>query len=152
MAIPMIGIDTNILVRYLTRDDEPQFEMARRLIHDGIAAGQPMLVSLLVLLETEWVLRSCYQLARTDIAAVFTSLLETRETAFEDEQTLEEALHSWKNCHADFADCLIVAKGRRLGCASVATFDLKAGKLRGAELLEAPSSGYQPNMQNARND
>lgn len=145
----MIGIDTNILVRYLTRDDEPQFEIARNLIQN--VAGQPVLIVLLVLLETEWVLRSCYKFAKADIAAVFTNLLETRETVFEDEQTLEEALHSWKNSRADFADCLIVAKGRRLGCTSVATFDSNAGKLQGAGLLETPSPDYQSNMKNARN-
>lgn len=138
----MIGIDTNVLIRYLTRDDEPQFEIACKLIQ---GAEQPVMLSLLALLEAEWVLRSCYKFAKPDIAAVFTSLLETRETAFEDEQTLEEALHSWKNSHADFADCLIVAKSRRLGCASVATFDTKAGKLPGAVLLETRSSGYQSN-------
>lgn len=133
----MIGIDTNVLVRYLVRDDEPQFEIARKLIHDAIAVNQPVLVSLLVLLETEWVLRSCYRLAKAEIAAVFVNLLETREAVFEDEQVLEEALHSWKDANADFADCLIVARGRRLGCRSVATFDAKAGRLPGAELLGA---------------
>lgn len=110
-----------------------------------------MLVSLLVLLEAEWVLRSCYKFPKADIAAVFTSLLETRETAFEDEQALEEALYSWKNSHADFADCLIVTKGRRLGCISVATFDSKAGKLQGAELLEVRTNVSQPNMRHDRN-
>lgn len=143
----MIGIDTNVLVRYLTRDDELQFEVARRLIQEEIAAGQPVLVSLLTLLEAEWVLRSCYRFAKADIASVFVSLLETCETAFEDEQTLEEALHSWKNSHADFADCLIVAKGRRLGCASVATFDAQAGKLPGAKLLEVQATSAMWDIQ-----
>ena len=147
----MIGIDTNVLIRYLTRDDELQFEVARKLIQTGIAAEQPVLVSLLVLLEAEWVLRSCYKCPKADIAAVFTSLLETRETAFEDEQALEEALYSLKNSHADFADCLIVTQGRRLGCISVATFDAKAGKLQGAELLEVRTKDSQANMQHDRN-
>lgn len=131
----MIGIDTNVLVRYLMRDDEAQFRLANSLIADCIAAKQPVLISLLVLLETEWVLRSRYKIAKHEIAAVFTGLLEVRETAFEDEESLEEALHTWKDSNADFADCMIVAKSRRMGCSSLMTFDAKSGVLPGARLL-----------------
>ncbi|MFM9912360.1 MAG: PIN domain-containing protein [Methylophilaceae bacterium] len=131
----MIGIDTNVLVRYLVRDDEAQFQLADTLIKDCIAAGQPVLMSLLVVLEVEWVLRSRYRIAKSEIVAVLIKLLETRETVFEDEESLEEALHTWKDGGADFADCLIVAKSRRLGCSSLMTFDTKASVLPGAKLL-----------------
>lgn len=131
----MIGIDTNVLVRYLVRDDEAQFLVASNLIADCIADRQPILISLLVMLEAEWVLRSRYQIPKLEIAAVFTQLLESKEAAFEDEEALEEALYVWKDSGADFADCLIVAKSRRLGCTSLMTFDLKAGALPGATLL-----------------
>jgi predicted nucleic-acid-binding protein len=63
----MLGVDTNVLVRYLIRDDQSQFEKARRLIDREVAQGVPVLVSLLVLLETEWVLRSRYELSKSDI-------------------------------------------------------------------------------------
>ena len=66
----MLGIDTNVLVRYLVRDDQSQYERARRLIHREVNTGEPVLVSLLVLLEMEWVLRSRYELAKPDIVAV----------------------------------------------------------------------------------
>ena len=52
----MVGLDTNVQVRFLVRDDEPQFARARRLIQHGAARGEPVLISLLVLLATEWVL------------------------------------------------------------------------------------------------
>ena len=67
----MLGVDTNVLVRYLTRDDQPQYEKARRMIDREVAKGEPVLVSLLVLLETEWVLRSRYEMAKADIITAF---------------------------------------------------------------------------------
>ena len=127
----MLGIDTNVLVRYLVRDDQSQFQRARRLIHREVNTGEPVLVSLLVLLEMEWVLRSRYELAKPDIVAVFSSLLQTVELALEDEPSVEHAIYSWKNSLAEFADCLIDARNRRLGCRATATFDRKALKLAG---------------------
>jgi len=127
----MLGIDTNVLVRYLVRDDQSQYERARRLIRREVNAGEPVPVSLLVLLEMEWVLRSRYELAKPDIVAVLSSLLQTVELAFEDEPSVEHAIYSWKNSLAEFADCLIDARNRRLGCRATATFDRKALKLAG---------------------
>jgi predicted nucleic-acid-binding protein len=127
----MLGVDTNVLVRYLTRDDKSQYEKARRLIAREVATGEPVLVSLLVLLETEWVLRSRYELAKADIVTAFSALLNTTDLAFEDEPSVENAVYSWKDSAADFADCLIEARNRRLGCRATATFDSRALKFPG---------------------
>jgi len=127
----MLGVDTNVLVRYLTRDDKSQYEKQRRLIDREVAKGEPVLVSLLVLLETEWVLRSRYELAKADIVAAFSALLDTADLAFEDEPSVENAVYSWKDSAADFADCLIEARNRRLGCRATATFDGRALNLPG---------------------
>ena len=127
----MLGVDTNVLVRYLTRDDKSQYGKARRLIAREVAKGEPVLVSLLVLLETEWVLRSRYELAKADIVTAFSALLDTTDLAFEDEPSVENAVYSWKDSAADFADCLIEARNRRLGCRATATFDGRALKLLG---------------------
>jgi predicted nucleic-acid-binding protein len=127
----MLGVDTNLLVRYLIRDDQLQYEKARRLIDREVAKGEPVLVSLPVLLETEWVLRSRYELAKTDLVTAFSALLDTSDLAFEDEPSVENAVYSWKNSAADFADCLIEARNRRLGCRATATFDGRALKLAG---------------------
>ena len=127
----MLGVDTNVLVRYLTRDDQPQYEKARRMIDCEIAKGEPVLVSLLVLLETEWVLRSRYEMAKADIVTAFSALLDTADLTFEDEPSVETAVYSWKDSAADFADCLIEARNRRLGCRATATFDVRALKLAG---------------------
>jgi len=122
----MLGIDTDVLVRYLIRDDQPQYERARRWVTRQSAKGEPILINLLVLLETEWVLRSRYNLAKADICSAFSALLDTSDLAFEDEASIEGALYNWKDSAADFADCLIEARNRSLGCHGTATFDGKA--------------------------
>jgi predicted nucleic-acid-binding protein len=127
----MLGVETNVLVRYLTRDDQPQYEKARRMIDREVAKGEPVLVSLLVLLETEWVLRSRYEMAKADIVTALSALLDTADLTFEDEPSVETAVYSWKDSAADFADCLIEARNRRLGCRATATFDVRALKLAG---------------------
>ena len=127
----MLGVDTNVLVRYLTRDDQPQYEKARRMIDREVAKGEPVLVSLLVLLETEWVLRSRYEMAKADIVTALSVLLDTADLTFEDEPSVETAVYSWKDSAAEFADCLIEARNRRLGCRATATFDVRALKLAG---------------------
>jgi predicted nucleic-acid-binding protein len=127
----VLGLDTNVLVRYLVRDDQQQFEKARRLIKHEADKGEPVLVSLLVLLETEWVLRSRYELSKPEIVSAFSTLLDVADLVFEDEPSVERALYSWKDSIADFADCLIEARNRRLGCQATVTFDAKALKLAG---------------------
>ena len=127
----MLGLDTNVLVRFLVRDDQAQFEKARRLIKREVAAGSGIFVNQLLLLETEWVLRSRYGLTKNRIIEVISGLLEASDVHFEDEPAIEEALFTWKDASADFADCLISAKNRRLGCRATATFDVRAAKLPG---------------------
>ena len=127
----MLGVDTNVLVRYLVADDAAQFDKARRLIRRETAAGRSVMVSQLVLLETEWVLRSRYDLDKVEIADVFGALLDAADVALEDEAAIEEALYLWRDASADFADCLIGARNRRLGCTATATFDARAARLPG---------------------
>jgi predicted nucleic-acid-binding protein len=127
----MLGLDTNVLVRFLVRDHEAQFERARRLIKREVGAQEKVLISLLVLLETEWVLRSRYGLQKYQIVDAVSGLLDAAELQLEDEPTIEEALYLWKDSTADFADCLIGARHRRLGCRATATFDARAVKLPG---------------------
>jgi len=125
----MLGVDTNVLVRFLVRDDEAQFEKAHKLIKREVAAGRRVFVSQLVLLETEWVLRSRYDLPKRSIIETISGLLDATDAQFEDEPAVEEALFIWKDTNTDFADCLIGARNRRLGCRATASFDAKAAKL-----------------------
>ena len=111
----MLGLDTNVLVHFLVRDDGPRYERARRLIRQQAQAGAPACISLVVLLETEWVLRSRYQLSKAEILGAFSDLLSAADLTFEDEAAIEEALFVWQDSAAQFADCLIGARYRALG-------------------------------------
>ena len=90
----MLGIDTNVLVRFLVRDDEAQFDKARKLIKREANAGQSVLISLLVLLETEWVLRSRYTLTKAEIIGAISALLNTTDVQLEGEPSVEQTLFS----------------------------------------------------------
>jgi predicted nucleic-acid-binding protein len=118
----MIGIDTNVLVRFFVRDDEAQFQRAQRLIRGAATRGETVLVSQLVLLETEWVLRSRYALGKDDILGAFSGLLDAEEFTIEDEASVEQALFHWRSSAAQFADCLIGARHANLGCRATASF------------------------------
>lgn len=131
-----IAIDTNVLVRLLVRDDEAQYAAARRLVDEAAAADEPVLIVLAALLETEWVLRSCYRLDKASIAGAFNALLESADVEFEHPPTVEEALYVWAHHPAaDFADCLLTARAAHLGRRRFLTFDAAAARLPGAELL-----------------
>jgi predicted nucleic-acid-binding protein len=125
----MLGLDTNVLVRFLVQDDQGQFERAQKLIGRESRTDSGVLISLMVLLETEWVLRSRYSLTKTEILAAFSALLASAELHFEDEHSIEAALFAWKDSSADFADCLSGARHRAIGCRAIASFDTKATKL-----------------------
>jgi predicted nucleic-acid-binding protein len=125
----MLGIDTNVLVRFLVRDNEAQFEKAQRLIRRDTANDDDIFISLVVLAETEWVLRTRYRLNKENILGAVSGLLDAAEVEFEDEAAVEEAVAVWEDTAADFADCLIGAHNRRSGCRSTATFDVNAAKL-----------------------
>jgi len=127
----MLGIDTNVLVRLLVADDADQTRRARQTIERSLSRDEPVLVSLLVLVETEWVLRSRYELNKSTILTALRGLLEARDLSFEDESAVEEALFHWKDSACGFTDCLISAHNRRLGCGATATFDAKAARMPG---------------------
>jgi predicted nucleic-acid-binding protein len=126
----MIGLDTNVLVRFLVKDDRSQFERAQKLVKREASEGG-VSISLLVLLETEWVLRSRYSLSKSEIAGALSGLLDSTEVRVEDEATVERALFLWRDSAAEFADCLIGERYRELGCRATASFDMRALRLPG---------------------
>lgn len=131
-TVPLtLGINTNVLVRFLVHDDEAQFLRSQKLIRREIAAGRPVFISLLVLLETEWVLRSRYDASKVEVATTISALLNSVDDDIEDEPAVEEALFLWKDHAVGFADCLIGARNRRLGCSATMTFDTKAARIPG---------------------
>ena len=131
----MLGVDTNVVIRLVISDDAEQTRRARKLVDQALSRDEPGLVSLLVLLEAEWVLRSRYGFNREALLSIFRALLEARELSFEDESALEEALFHWRDSACGFSDCLIAAHNRQMGCRATATFDGKAAWLPGTVSL-----------------
>src|SRR5260370_31467328 len=131
----MLGIDTNVVIRLIISDDAEQTRRARKLVEEALSHDEPVLVSLLVLLESEWVLRIRYGFNREALLSIFRALLEARELSFEDEPALEEALFRSKDSTPGFSYCLLTAHNRQIGCRATATFDGTAARLPGTVLL-----------------
>ncbi|MCR4537810.1 type II toxin-antitoxin system VapC family toxin [Pseudomonas sp. 18.1.10] len=130
----MIGLDTNVLVRYLTQDDPVQSAKASDLI-ESLTTLSPGFVSLVSVVELVWVLQSCYQSAKSEVVVVLETLLRTRELTVEHAETLWQALRRFTASTADFADCLIERCAHAAGCEYTATFDLNAAKAAGMKRL-----------------
>jgi len=134
----MIGVDTNILVRFMTKDDPVQSPIASRLINHAADSGDPLFVNHLVLTELVWVMESVYQLDRKWIEDILERVLETVDFIVEDKDSALGALRDFKRGGLDYSDCLIGRKNLRLGCEATLTFDGKASKVSGFRLLETP--------------
>ena len=119
----MIGLDTNVVVRYLTRDDEAQFRAAKRLLQEIEAAGETAYLSVVVLAELTWVLSISYGFDRATLASTLEQLLRTVEFAVEDRDLVGEAVVEFASGKAGFADHLIGVRNRAAGCDKTATFD-----------------------------
>ncbi len=127
----MIALDTNVLVRYLVRDDAAQTALAAALIDRVIAADESLFVSDIVVCETVWVLRASYRVAQTDVAALLRQLFRARDLRFRAVDQLSRALDAYAAGGGDFADYLIREHARAADCESVATFDTVLVKARG---------------------
>jgi predicted nucleic-acid-binding protein len=128
------GIDTNLLVRYLVRDDPAQSSAARRFIVEHCTPRDPGFVNRIVICELVWVLERGYRLERDRIADALEELLEAGQLLIEDEENLRPAIVQYRK-GADLADSLLAALNLRAGCEYTATFDKKAGRLEGFRVV-----------------
>ena len=127
------AVDTNVLLRFVVRDDEDQFARASAFLASRTPAD-PAFISLVVLVEFAWSLRQRYGRSRGDIRALVTSLLDARELAFEDESEVSTIVAD--ATRGELADHLIAYCARRAGCSSTVTFDQRAAKaIGGMELM-----------------
>lgn len=134
----MMGIDTNVLVRYLTRDDENQALAARLLIRSAEESADPLFINHMVLCELLWVLRSVYRFERSQVMDVMGKILETPAFSIEDKDVALGAFRDFQAGGADFPDCLIGRKNRDAGCDATLTFDGQAARMATFRLLETP--------------
>ena len=130
----MTGIDTNVLVRYLVKDDPDQARKATQFIRNQCSAEDPGLINRIVLCELVWVLEAAYEYPRRSVVLALENILRTAEFIVEDHQEAWLAFREYET-GADFADAFIGAMNQRLGCAVTVTFDRKAGRRPGFRVL-----------------
>ncbi len=130
----MIGLDTNVLVRYIMQDDSKQSPLATRLV-ESLTAESPGFVPLVAIVELAWVLSSAYDLSRSQLAEAFEALLRTQELVVERGDTVWKGLRLLQRSGGDFADCLIACSAEAAGCAKTLTFDRGAAKNGGMTLV-----------------
>ncbi|MFZ1498940.1 MAG: type II toxin-antitoxin system VapC family toxin [Giesbergeria sp.] len=123
----MIGIDTNVLVRYIMQDEPKQSAKAGELI-ESLDNAQPGYVALVSMVELYWVLTSCYELTNAQLLQLFEGLLRTSQLVVERAEQVAQALRVFAAGKADFADCLIERSAAAAGCEQTMTFDVKASK------------------------
>ena len=131
----MASLDTNVLVRFLVRDDADQGAAAASLIRSAVRKGEPLFVPVTVLLELEWVLRSAFGFDKPAVLQALFGLLGSFELTFESEGAIELALAQYERSAVDFSDGLHVALAQRANQSPLWTFDKAAAKLDGAKLL-----------------
>jgi predicted nucleic-acid-binding protein len=132
----VIGIDTNVLVRYLVGDDPIQARQAEAFLLRCCSAEEPGFVNRIVLCELAWTLERTYGYARSDIARALEQLLAARELRVEDRAHVLAALAVYRRTAIGFSDAVIAEINRAQGCEATATFDRKASKLGGFVALK----------------
>jgi len=130
----VIGIDTNVLVRYIAQDDAVQSARATKLLEKECSPATPGFVGLVVLLELVWVSESCYGASRGEVANIVRRILSIRQLVVQEAETAWKALRLFESSKADFADCLVERMATAAGCTTVMTFD-KAAARAGMTLL-----------------
>ena len=131
----MIGLDTNVLVRYLAQDDAIQSPRATQIIEHQLTAERPGFISLVTMVETVWVLDRVYGLSSHESAAVVERILQADTLLVQNEQEAFTAMVALKTGAGSFADALIGALGLWAGCTVTLTFDKKAKRLNQFQLL-----------------
>lgn len=119
----MIGLDTNILVRYLTQDDPDQSRKASLEMEKGLSVGHMFFITDIVMCEMVWVLETAYEYDRREIIPVLENILRTKQFQFENKDLLWKSLTDYQNKKGDFADHLIGHVGQKAGCQATITFD-----------------------------
>jgi predicted nucleic-acid-binding protein len=131
----MIGLDTNVLVRYITLDDNKQAALASRLI-ESLSEASPGFISLVTIVELCWVLESAYKFTRSQLVQVFQTLMAVENFKIDRVAVVASAVRQYSESKADFADCLIERLCSNAGCDRTMTFDKGAAKAAGMVLVE----------------
>jgi predicted nucleic-acid-binding protein len=131
----VIGLDTNVLVRYITQDDNKQAALANALI-ENLDDASPGFVTLVTVVELSWVLESAYNFTRQQFAEVMRTLMAVDTIKLDRAAVVASAVRVYAANKADFSDCLIERLSANAGCERTMTFDKAAAKMAGMVLLK----------------
>jgi predicted nucleic-acid-binding protein len=131
----VIGLDTNVLVRYVMQDDPRQSARAARLV-DSLSADDPGFIPVVALVELVWVLTASYGLDRPQVLTVLETLVRSKELVVDRADLVTQALNRYGAGGADFADALIERIAAAAGCSVTVTFD--AGAVKAAAMTLVP--------------
>jgi predicted nucleic-acid-binding protein len=130
----MIGLDTNVLVRYIMQDDSKQSPKASKLI-ESLDGNSPGYITLVSIIELYWVLTSSYELTDEQFTQALEAILRTKQLLVERADLVMRALRVFAAGKADFADCLIERAASVAGCTQTMTFDVGVSKHAGMALI-----------------
>ena len=130
----MIGLDTNILVRYLAMDHPAQSHAAKQVV-EALSPLEPGWISMVVLAELVWTLKKTYQLEKDRIIGIIEGLLASKDIQLEECENVQSAVLLFRNSRAGFSDCLLSISAKPAGCRKVVTFDRIAARDLGMELV-----------------
>jgi predicted nucleic-acid-binding protein len=131
----LIGVDTNVLLRVLVEDNVAQLHAANALIDSADRDGDPLLVSPIVIVELEWVMRKLYDRNKDQILDGLDRLRGHANIVIDDAEAVESAIKAWRTGKADLADYLISALARARGARTTMTFDRDAAETLAFTLL-----------------
>lgn len=131
----MIGLDTNVLVRYIMQDDAKQSAKATQLI-ESLTSDEPGFIAMVSVVELYWVLTSSYGLSDQQVGQALQAILRTKQFRIEGADQVLRALRVFGAGHADLADCLIERAAHDAGCLHTMTFDVSASKHAGMTLIK----------------
>ncbi len=131
----MIGLDTNVLVRYIAQDDPKQSPRATALVN-ALTNEEPGFIPLVSLVEMVWVMQGCYNVTKSEIVTILDMIFRTQVLVVENAETAIKALNVFSESKADFADCLIERSASKFGCEYTVTFDGNAVKTAGMRLVD----------------
>jgi predicted nucleic-acid-binding protein len=131
----MIGLDTNVVVRYIAQDDVVQSAKATQVI-ESLSIENQGFITLISIVELVWVMQGCYKACKEECVAILETLLHTREILLENAEVIVMATRRYSASSADFADCLIERSANYAKCSCTMTFDSNAAKCAGMQLIE----------------
>ena len=130
----MIGLDTNVLVRYIMQDDPKQSRKATAIVESLAGVGSAY-IPLVSIVELVWVLTASFELTRAQAYQAIDGIIRTKQFKIENADQVIRALRVFKLGRSDFADCLIERSANSAGCVKTITFDIKAAKHAGMTLI-----------------